>query len=130
MTRGGRKVGGGGKSRTNKDHRGLGLKKRIDKNRWDDICAEELSPLRVGAMHSAETQLDTDKPGLGQFYCVSCARYYISAAALAEHSATKKHRRRLKMLTTEKPYSHAEANIAAGRGGAETTGQGVGAMRY
>ena len=36
--------------------------------------------------------------------------------ALRDHEATKKHKRRLKTLTTETPYSHAEANAGAGRG--------------
>jgi bud site selection protein 20 len=63
-----------------------------------------------------KTQLDPDKPGLGQYYCVACARYCINQQALDDHSATAKHRRRMRMLTTEPAYSHQEANAAAGRG--------------
>mmetsp|Transcript_13179 Transcript_13179/g.28048 ORF Transcript_13179/g.28048 Transcript_13179/m.28048 type:complete len:131 (+) Transcript_13179:295-687(+) len=116
--RGGRKVSGGGKASTNKDHRTL--KRTIYKGRWDDICAEQLLPENVEAVLAKQTAVDPDKPGLGQFYCIACSRYYISAKALQEHSATTKHRRRLKMLTTEKPYSHKEANAAAGRGDTDT----------
>merc|ERR1712087_211267 len=112
--RGGRKVKGGGKSRTNKDHRSL--KRTIHKGRWDDICADELRVEHIGAVLMSKTEVDPDKPGLGQFYCVPCSRYYISQKALDDHNSTSKHRRRLKMLTTEKPYSHEEANAAAGRG--------------
>ena len=63
-----------------------------------------------------KTQLDADKPGLGQFYCVACTRYCISQRALDDHQSTSKHKRRLKMLLTETPYSHAEATAAAGKG--------------
>ena len=44
------------------------------------------------------------------------SKYFISAIALGEHSKTPKHRRRLKMLKTTKPYSHEEAMAGAGKG--------------
>ena len=109
----GRKVKGGGKSRQNKDHRHLCH--TTHKHRWDDICSEQLKPENIGKVVAEKTELDPDKPGLGQHYCVSSARYYISAEALKQHQSTKKHRRRLKELTTKPAYSHAEANAAAGR---------------
>jgi len=58
---------------------------------------------------------DEDLPGLGQFLCVACARYFIDAHTLAEHEKTKKHRMRVKELKV-KPYSIAEAEWAAGMG--------------
>lgn len=94
--------------------------------RWDDIIQAELgNNLKedgtiqgrpAADVVKEKTALDPDKPGLGQYYCVACARYCISAKALADHQSQKKHKRRLKTLLTEKPYSHAEANAAAGRG--------------
>jgi len=125
MTKGsrgtGRKVKGGGKSRTNQDH--LRAHRRgIVKGRWDDICAAELQCDTViqgrpqANVVAEKTLVDPDKPGLGQFYCIACCRYCISQKALDEHNQQKKHKRRLKMLLTVKPYSHAEANAAAGRG--------------
>ncbi|CAN8077292.1 unnamed protein product [Agarophyton chilense] len=57
--------------------------------------------------------VDFDLPGLGQFYCVHCARYFISDTVLTEHKKTKKHKFRLKELK-DKPYSQAEAEAAAG----------------
>ena len=94
--------------------------------RWDDIIQAELGNnlKEDGTIQGRpaadvvkdKTALDPDKPGLGQYYCVACARYCISAKALADHQSQKKHKRRLKTLLTEKPYSHAEANAAAGRG--------------
>ena len=110
----GRKVKGGGKSRVNKDHRMAAP--RIHKYRYDDICAAELRDGNYEAVLAKKTVPDIDKPGAGQFYCVSCARYYVNEAALTAHNASAKHRRRLKELTTKTPYSHEEANAAAGGG--------------
>lgn len=118
MTKGrgtGRKVKGGGKSRVNKDHR-MAAPRRIHKYRYDDICAAELRDGNYEAVLAKKTVPDIDKPGAGQFYCVSCARYYVNEAALTAHNTSAKHRRRLKELTTKTPYSHEEANAAAGRG--------------
>ena len=117
----GRKVKGGGKSRTNKDHR-RDSQRGIVKGRWDDIVAHELRPdATIQGRPQPEvirekTALDPDKPGLGQFYCVSCCRYLITQRAYDDHCKTSKHKRRLKMLLTTTPYSHAEANAGAGRG--------------
>ena len=125
-SKGGRKVKGGGKNRTNKDHRHLCH--TIYKHRWDDICSDELKPEKIDKVMAKKTELDPDKPGLGQYYCVACSRYYITEKALAEHQATVKHKRRLKELTTKPAYSHDEANAAAGRG-APDNGLGSASMR-
>ena len=117
----GRKVSGGGKARQNRDHR-RDSQRGIVKSRWDDIVALELKSDAViegrpqPAVVKEKTTLDPEKPGLGQFYCVACTRYCINQRALDDHQATSKHKRRLKMLLTETPYSHAEANAGAGRG--------------
>ena len=117
----GRKVKGGGKSRTNQDHL-RAARRGIVKTRWDDICAAELKGGTIIQGRAQEdvvaekTALDPDKPGLGQWYCVACARYCINQKALDDHQRTSKHKRRLKTLLTETPYSHAEATAAAGKG--------------
>lgn len=59
--------------------------------------------------------VDTDLPGLGQIYCLPCARYFISAEAGAAHQRTKLHKRRLSSLKTV-PYSIEEAERAGGLG--------------
>jgi hypothetical protein len=51
--------------------------------------------------------------GMGQFYCLYCDEYYISADVLTQHQKSKKHKRRVKW-SQEKPYSQAEADAAAG----------------
>ncbi|KAI4768895.1 hypothetical protein E4T44_14395 [Aureobasidium sp. EXF-8845] len=60
------------------------------------------------------TKNTEDLPGLGQYYCVECAKWFESDANLAAHSKGKVHKRRVKALK-EKPYSQAEADAAAGR---------------
>ncbi|KAJ9575538.1 hypothetical protein L9F63_007608 [Diploptera punctata] len=59
--------------------------------------------------------IDLDKPGNAQFYCLHCARYFISDQALKEHFRTKVHKRRLKALELE-PYTIEESERAAGKG--------------
>lgn len=76
---------------------------------YDDVHdSERLRRLRH------EQPLDVERPGLGQFYCAECARYFISAGALRSHGRTKAHKRRVKLLHTEKPYTCEEAEWAAG----------------
>ncbi|XP_034119145.1 zinc finger protein 593 homolog [Drosophila albomicans] len=59
--------------------------------------------------------VDLDKPGFAQFYCVHCAKYFIDDTAMQAHFRTKVHKRRMKALETE-PYSIEESERAAGRG--------------
>uniref|UniRef100_A0A1L8DG91 Zinc finger protein 593 homolog n=1 Tax=Nyssomyia neivai TaxID=330878 RepID=A0A1L8DG91_9DIPT len=60
-------------------------------------------------------EVDLDKPGFGQHYCIHCAKYFIDDAAMQSHFRTKVHKRRLKALELE-PYSAEEAERAAGHG--------------
>lgn len=60
-------------------------------------------------------EVDIDKPGGAQHYCVHCARYFINQQALGEHFRTKVHKRRLKALELE-PYTIEESERAAGIG--------------
>ncbi|PSN46092.1 Zinc finger protein 593 [Blattella germanica] len=64
-------------------------------------------------------EIDLDKPGNAQFYCLHCARYFITDQALQEHFRTKVHKRRLKALELE-PYSIEESERAAGFGSFQT----------
>lgn len=50
-------------------------------------------------------EIDESKPGSGQHYCISCARFFESAETMQVHQSTKKHKRMLKKML-EKPYSH------------------------
>lgn len=57
--------------------------------------------------------LDELKPGLGQYYCIHCAKYFENQISLDRHSRSKVHKRRVKELK-ERPYSPLEAEAAAG----------------
>ncbi|XP_063405506.1 zinc finger protein 593-like [Mytilus trossulus] len=62
-----------------------------------------------------EQEVNLDKPGGAQFYCLHCAKYCINNQALTEHFRSKPHKRRVKALQVE-PYTQAEADRAAGMG--------------
>jgi bud site selection protein 20 len=53
-------------------------------------------------------EVDETKPGSGQHYCISCARFFESDETLKVHELTKKHKRMLKKML-DKPYTHEEA---------------------
>ena len=57
--------------------------------------------------------IDEHKAGLGQNYCVVCARHFVSEHSKAVHLKTKEHKKRTK-ICKEVPYSHEEAERAAG----------------
>lgn len=65
-------------------------------------------------------EIDLDKPGFAQNYCLHCAKYFIDQRALDDHFRTKVHKRRMKALQDE-PYTEKEAELAAGRGSYATT---------
>ena len=75
--------------------------------------ATDLKPDR--AQKLLKQEVDLDKPGLGQFYCVHCAKHFISAKAFADHVRGKPHKRRLHALKTD-PYTVEESERAAGMG--------------
>ncbi|KAF9529517.1 hypothetical protein CPB83DRAFT_852261 [Crepidotus variabilis] len=79
----------------------------------DQIQMIDLDPKNRAAL---ETQaLDYEKPGLGQHYCVECAKYYETDVALQSHWRSKVHKRRCKQLR-EPAYTIEESERAAGLG--------------
>lgn len=56
---------------------------------------------------------DEYQPGMGQYFCIHCDRYFQSNKALATHLKGKVHKRRVKDLSV-KPYSPLEAEAASG----------------
>ena len=78
----------------------------------DQIVLKDMQP---EATHKLKNQeIDEDKPGLAQHYCVTCARYLISDKAMNDHLTTKQHKKRFKECTTTKPYTMEEAERAGG----------------
>jgi bud site selection protein 20 len=81
--------------------------KDLDQILYDDMSSDK-------AIQSLEVQpLDEYKPGLGQFYCIPCAKYFETATAKATHLRGKVHKRRVKDIKAG-PYTREEADAAAG----------------
>jgi bud site selection protein 20 len=78
----------------------------------DQIVLEDMLPDATQKLLNQKT--DEEKPGLGQFYCVTCAQYFISAESRAVHEKTKQHKKRIKICLTEVPYTIEEAERAGG----------------
>ncbi|GAB2226990.1 hypothetical protein Droror1_Dr00008789 [Drosera rotundifolia] len=60
--------------------------------------------------------VDEDLPGLGQFYCLHCDRYFASAVVRDEHFKSKRHKKRLKQMAGPAPHTQLDADIAGGMG--------------
>lgn len=100
--------------RTHKNIKDFKKKCRTRKKTKDiDQIHDDMKPNKIDSyLHQI---IDPDLPGEGQFYCVTCARYFINDKCFADHKKTKNHKKRLRLLK-EVPYSHAEAEAAAGMG--------------
>ncbi|GAA50555.1 tubulin alpha [Clonorchis sinensis] len=65
------------------------------------------------------TEPDEDLPALGQFFCVSCNKYFINERTLLVHKTGKPHKRRLKALV-EQPHTQRECiNVHIGQCGVQ-----------
>eukprot|EP01112_Ceratiomyxa_fruticulosa_P004957 TRINITY_DN1551_c0_g1_i1.p1 TRINITY_DN1551_c0_g1~~TRINITY_DN1551_c0_g1_i1.p1 ORF type:complete len:121 (-),score=17.12 TRINITY_DN1551_c0_g1_i1:29-391(-) len=60
-------------------------------------------------------EVDEDLPGLGQHYCVHCAKYFIDDKTLTEHFGTKNHKRQVKKLLIQ-PYRVEDSQIPVDNG--------------
>ena len=85
------------------------------RNRTKDLDQIDNDLTEKNAEKLLNQEIDSDKPGKAQFYCLHCARYFINDQALNEHFRTKVHKRRMKALELE-PYSIEESERAAGLG--------------
>ncbi|KAK0554346.1 hypothetical protein OC846_000660 [Tilletia horrida] len=81
----------------------------------DQIHANLSDPLKRAELENP-SELDPTKAGLGQFYCIPCDRHMPSAAHLDTHQRSKLHKRKLKKVTEEVPFTPEEAERAAGIG--------------
>ena len=77
----------------------------------DQVVMEDMLPENAVKLQNQE--LDETLPGLGQHYCLHCTRYFLTDLVMAEHFRTKEHKKRMRVLK-EIPYSHEEADRAAG----------------
>lgn len=85
-------------------------RKDIDQIQEDLKRVESTGTLKVGV---DVFEHDDDLPGLGQYFCISCARHFTDEKSYNTHVASKLHKRRLKDLAQEQ-YTHTEADAAAG----------------
>ncbi|KAJ9181540.1 hypothetical protein P3X46_009661 [Hevea brasiliensis] len=60
--------------------------------------------------------LDEDLPGMGQYYCLHCNRYFANVTARDEHFKTKRHKKRVKQMMGPAPHTQLDAELAAGMG--------------
>jgi len=100
------------RSRKHHAHKLQKLQKTKRKKRDLDQIYEDLQPEEVKKFTSLE--VDLDLPGQGQFYCISCSRYFITNKVLIEHFQTKLHKKRVKQLK-EKPYTGPDILIDNGK---------------
>ncbi|KAL4560493.1 hypothetical protein LXL04_032645 [Taraxacum kok-saghyz] len=59
---------------------------------------------------------DEDLPGMGQYYCLHCDRYFANVTVRDDHFKTKKHKKRLKIMAGPAPHTQLDADLAAGMG--------------
>ncbi|CDF91898.1 probable Bud site selection protein 20 [Zygosaccharomyces bailii] len=77
-----------------------------------DVIFQELSS-KEKIQELLNQPLDETKPGLGQHYCIHCAKYMESSIALKTHLKSKVHKRRVKELKSM-PYTQEVADAANG----------------
>jgi len=103
------------RSRTHKAQRDVrrASRTRARTKDLDQIQLIDLDPKNRAKLE--EQELDYEKPGLAQHYCVECAKYYETDSALRSHWKSKVHKRRCKALK-EPAYTVEESERAAGLG--------------
>ncbi|PIA37231.1 hypothetical protein AQUCO_03000073v1 [Aquilegia coerulea] len=79
----------------------------------DDAVYDELK--KLDGMEKS-LPVDEDLPGMGQFYCLHCDRYFSNVAVRDEHFKTKKHKKRLKLMKGPAPHTQLDADLAGGMG--------------
>ncbi|GJJ73854.1 bud site selection protein 20 [Entomortierella parvispora] len=106
------------RSRVHKGIRDIQRKYRTKRYMRDlDQIHGDIQPENAAKFEKPE--LDPELPGLGQFYCIPCAKHHINKVSLEEHQKGKIHKKRVKLLK-EEPYTQAEADAAAGLQRADT----------
>jgi len=84
----------------------------------DDAVYEELVKLADQGKdaQAKELPVDEDLPGMGQFYCLHCDRYFASESVKDEHYRSKRHKKRVKVMSGPAPHTQLDAELAAGMG--------------
>ncbi|CAA7403357.1 unnamed protein product [Spirodela intermedia] len=72
--------------------------------------------VKTEAVEAKSLPLNEDLPGMGQFYCLHCDRYFATAEVRDEHFKTKLHKKRVKQMMGPAPHTQLDADLAAGMG--------------
>ncbi|KAJ3180146.1 Bud site selection protein 20 [Gaertneriomyces sp. JEL0708] len=99
--------------RRTKTHKGIRDVKRAKRTRARTKDLDQIHDDMAQPEKFTSQPIDADLPGLGQHYCLQCARYFTESSALNDHYKTKLHKKRLKVLK-EAPYTQKEAEAAVG----------------
>ena len=92
-------------------HKQYGKNRRTRNETKDlDQIVEDLQPEKFLRIQNPE--IDENLPGLGQFYCVFCARYFVNQKTLDKHYKAKEHKKRVKVVQKEKAYTKIHAGKA------------------
>ncbi|KAJ2786805.1 hypothetical protein GGI15_001216 [Coemansia interrupta] len=83
------------------------------KRRTKDLDQIEADLLPENKQRLLTQPEDEDLPGLGQHYCIECAKYYIDDRTLTEHRRGREHKRRIRDLKAP-AYTQKEAEAAVG----------------
>ena len=89
---------------------------RKTKHRVKDIdeIVNDLKPENI--VKITNQPLDENLPGLGQFYCIFCAKYFINKDSLTNHYRGKEHKKQIKR-TKDEPYTIKESRQHGGQMG-------------
>mmetsp|Transcript_60452 Transcript_60452/g.129673 ORF Transcript_60452/g.129673 Transcript_60452/m.129673 type:complete len:120 (+) Transcript_60452:131-490(+) len=98
------------KHKQNQKGRASVIAKKVRTKDIDQVHDDLKSPQKF---QPGTLEKDEDLPGLGQFYCISCARFFQTADVKAKHERSKLHKRRLQMAKDE-PHTQRDAELAAG----------------
>lgn len=77
-----------------------------------DLIYNDLSS-KESIMRLKNQPLDETKAGLGQYYCIECAKYFENQESLDRHTKGKVHKRRARELR-QRPYTNLESEAATG----------------
>eukprot|EP01115_Flamella_aegyptia_P004557 TRINITY_DN19659_c1_g1_i1.p1 TRINITY_DN19659_c1_g1~~TRINITY_DN19659_c1_g1_i1.p1 ORF type:complete len:130 (+),score=36.66 TRINITY_DN19659_c1_g1_i1:50-439(+) len=89
------------RKRMHKNNKGFKKSHRTKRRTKDiDQIVQDLTPENKKKLMNQE--VDIDKPGFGQHYCIECSKYFISEDAKQKHIKSKVHKKRLKQL--KDPY--------------------------
>ena len=94
-------------------HKQIGKSRKTKRYQRDiDQIVNDLEPQNIIKFNNLE--IDEDLPGLGQFYCVFWAKYFINKNVLENHYKTKEHKKRVKR-TKQDIYTIEDSKKFAGK---------------